>query len=745
MSSESVNMLPNALRGLVMFQVSLSMRGGKKEVRGQPKNWTHLTQSVFTPGLGDNVGILTGATNGILVVDVDCKPGCPSGIPWFDRTFGGLDGVATLVTRTPNNGYHAYFKYDPAVGKIIHRKDMGIDILTDKACVFEGAGYTVARDDAIRQLTAQELSQVLALMQVTSTVNDASSACISHHPLPEPHATAQEQGTTPYTSAMVAHWDSLSERDYTRANKLFQHPEDTPWEIERVPRGWKAMPKCRKCLVDPCKEHSQELHSTLFINTEDGSVVKTCFACGSVCMNRTESKKVINVFNCILNVQLKDAEQTTYQRLVAELLRMAGEEKCLREKRTGVVYRPVRKYAYVRHMEPMDFINSLFLGDADFKSHPNNMDNLIKFMKQYEDPAFPFMVRDPDYIGFANGVLHRVTCEFMPEPPAAGTVCAKYFDMEFTGSTDTPLLDAVLDYQFPPDVRDFMYMCMGRMFGIRDNYGFMLYLMGEAGCGKSVLLNVLSACFERDRVGGINETFEEKFGLFNLYDKDIVVCDDLPKTISRVFPQQTFQTCVTGGKVAIAVKGGAGFTVDWRVPMLWAGNWFPDYIDKGQISRRVLVANYQKAVAQPDPTLEARIIAKELPAFMYKSLTYYRDFLASAGTTGIWGRCPEYFLDQQQELKMERNPLYKFLAENSQYSAGASVHLEEVRARFSAWLGTTVKSLDNGTFAQVHPGCEVHTVMTCKACGNAHRRGCCEDYARTGRTMRKIVRNMVLR
>ena len=29
-------------------------------------------------------------------------------------------------------------------------------------------------------------------------------------------------------------------------------------------------------------------------------------------------------------------------------------------------------------------------------------------------------------------------------------------------------------------------------------------------------------------------------------DCDIVVCDDLPKNISKIFPQQTFQTCIGG-------------------------------------------------------------------------------------------------------------------------------------------------------------------------------------------------------
>ena len=64
----------------------------------------------------------------------------------------------------------------------------------------------------------------------------------------------------------------------------------------------------------------------------------------------------------------------------------------------------------------------------------------------------------------------------------------------------------------------------------------------------------------------------------------------------------------------------------------------------------------------------------------------------------IWKICPEDFLDQQEELKMERNPLYKFLMENTRYKEGEMLTLEEVRNEFTSWLGKNVKSLDNGIF-----------------------------------------------
>jgi phage/plasmid-associated DNA primase len=223
------------------------------------------------------------------------------------------------------------------------------------------------------------------------------------------------------------------------------------------------------------------------------------------------------------------------------------------------------------------------------------------------------------------------------------------------------------------------------------------------------------------------------------------VCDDLPKNISKIFPQQTFQTCITGGKVAIAVKGGKGFTIDWNVPFIWAGNWHCNYVDKGQISRRMLIVEFKKNVINPDPSLKSRIVSSELPAFIYKCLLYYKKLLSINCKKDIWALCPEYFLEQQQEFKIERNALYKFLIENTRYKKDNVVLLEEIRNNFNNWLGPNVKNvsnLDNGTFFQVNKEYTIEKIMTCKFCFGVHKKGCCDQYNRTQKSTKKIVKNI---
>jgi phage/plasmid-associated DNA primase len=439
-------------------------------------------------------------------------------------------------------------------------------------------------------------------------------------------------------------------------------------------------------------------------------------------------------------MNVKDTETTFYQQLVKEMLDVCAEKKYKREKNTGIVYQQVKPYAYERYKIPTDFLNEIFYDDRDFKSHVANMDNLVKFMKQYDDSSFPFLEYNKEYIGFKNGVLNIETCEFNEFPE--GITARKYIDQDFTYSMDTPLMDNVLDYQFEPEVRDFIYACLGRMFGIRDNFGFMLYLLGEAGCGKSLVIDVLCECF--NNVGAISDSYETKYGLSYLYDKDIVVCDDVPKDIHKVFPQQAFQTIITGGKISTACKNADAITVEWKTPLLFAGNWHVSYLDKGQISRRVLVANFERNVYQPDITLKNRIIESELPAFIYKCVTYYNDLLEKSNGKGIWQLCPEYFLEQQEEVRIERNPLYKFLKDNTTYKEGNMVFMEDIKNSFVQWLGKKVHKLDNGTFGQVNQDYIVEIVKVCKHCKKEGRKGCCDKYNNKDRTTKHIVKNIEL-
>jgi hypothetical protein len=111
---------------------------------------------------------------------------------------------------------------------------------------------------------------------------------------------------------------------------------------------------------------------------------------------------------------------------------------------------------------------------------------------------------------------------------------------------------------------------------------------------------------------------------------------------------------------------------------------------------------------------------------------------------GIWSICPEYFRENQEELKKDRNPLYKFLTEKSRYKKDNIVPISEIRDIFSDWLGKRVGKLDNGTFTQVNEQYLIEQRNICNHCSYEAFKGCCYNYKSSERTSIKVVRNIEL-
>ena len=114
-------------------------------------------------------------------------------------------------------------------------------------------------------------------------------------------------------------------------------------------------------------------------------------------------------------------------------------------------------------------------------------------------------------------------------------------------------------------------------------------------------------------------------------DSELCVGNDLPANMSKVLQQELFQSMVTGETVAVPRKNKPALSVVWTVPLLLASNKSLDYSnDEGQISRRVVIFEFPKYIAEKDPELMRRIREEEVPALIAKSASLYlqhvRDF-----------------------------------------------------------------------------------------------------------------------
>ena len=103
-----------------------------------------------------NYGILTGKTNGIIVLDIDTKD---EGVEEFNKYIERYDDPDTYQVQSRTGGYHYYFKYthsDPDVEVLLRRftnsskyRGKGLDIRTDGGYIVGPGSYVHDQKDGI--------------------------------------------------------------------------------------------------------------------------------------------------------------------------------------------------------------------------------------------------------------------------------------------------------------------------------------------------------------------------------------------------------------------------------------------------------------------------------------------------------------------------------------------------------------------------------------------------------------------
>ncbi|KAJ3280001.1 hypothetical protein HK104_000996 [Borealophlyctis nickersoniae] len=534
------------------------------------------------------------------------------------------------------------------------------------------------------------------------------------------------------------------------------------WQvIEGKDGSFQLIPDMLQCLVDPTHNHSEKGHSCLYITAR--TVTLSCFAHGKEKLGKLECKRLLENFRLhILGEKKKESNDMPFDQLRNTLLNVGFENNYKRDG-NGNVWKSVDglMYAYELFEDPKTFLNRVFLDDDLFHGNQDNVDRFTKYMRDFDHSKFPFIKKDRHYLGFANGVLNIVTCEFLPKEKAPDSLCVrKYFASDLdTSRTDTPLFESILRYQYQDEdaeefqgIYNFLLMSIGRMFfkiNERDTWQYMPYLEGTPGSGKLNIMNIIRRMF--DKVGSMSEENEKQFCLSSLYDQELVLIDDLPPNFKDVFPQTTFQTAVSGGLLPVRIMRTTAFSVMWAVPFIFAGNWSADYLDKGQVTRHIIRFLFEHPVKKSDcdPTLESRIVENELAPLIYKCLCLYKEYFEKHNGEDVWKFCPGYFRETQTEMRAERNPLNGFLTSEQRFvyeESGAETPLHEIKRAFEVkFVKKPCKALDRGTFAQANNRWEVKQPKFCKHCKAPHKKGCCASYTRADRTCGNwIVTNLRL-
>lgn len=239
----------------------------------------------------------------------------------------------------------------------------------------------------------------------------------------------------------------------------------------------------------------------------------------------------------------------------------------------------------------------------------------------------------------------------------------------------TPHFDTIMNTQeFPYSARIWMYVFLGRMLywvGDEDNWQVALYHYGESQTGKSTICSLFgNVVYDMENtVNFSSEGMEKTFGLSPMENKYLVYCPEVSEKF--MLPVTDLQSMISGERIMINVKNETARSVEWRAPMMFAGNSFMRANDtKGALARRFVIFHYKNKVTKTDTNL-LKNIAKEVPAIILKCNRFYRAAREYVGSRVLREVLPPYFRTTSTLFRNERSPVFAFLAQEEEFKIQA--------------------------------------------------------------------------
>ena len=403
-------------------------------------------------------------------------------------------------------------------------------------------------------------------------------------------------------------------------------------------------------------------------------------------------------------VPINTDKNTSYQNLLLYLLEELAESEYARY--GDSLYKKIKTkkgyqtYAWEQHKKIKEYIIEKCRKTVKFDqwknmtASANNLKQAVDYLTECPDDELLSLEKDRHIFSYKNGVFITKVNKGTEDEPYWGTlffeygkpmntdyingktVSSKYFDYNFndysdlaeddwfTIMKDCPNFKKILDYQeFTDDVQMWLCVFMGKMgyeLGELENWQAVMYLLGQAGAGKSTILTkILQKWYEEDDVGIIPNNIEKQFGLKPHINRKIVLAPEMQGDCK--LEQTDWQLIVEGGKNSFAEKNKNAESEYWKVPMAMAGNTIIKYkAQSEQVSRRTVVWNFKKKVYDTDTQLDKKL-GKEMPMIMKMCITGYHWAVNKYGDKGIWKILPEYFHENKDEMEQTTNSLQHFL------------------------------------------------------------------------------------
>lgn len=398
-----------------------------------------------------------------------------------------------------------------------------------------------------------------------------------------------------------------------------------------------------------------------------------------------------------------ESTKTPYQSLLLYFFEQFSEEGFTRN---GLnLYKPIIKHGFNTHAwKKQCTLKEYIYQKTDHKINysqwknatangSSNINNAEKYFSEFIGPELPCLSKDRYLFAFKNGnYITKYNISKEGDPPVYtdvfvpyGTehpyinnysVAAKYHDSDFNDFSEysdedwfkiidhCPTFKSLLDYQeFTEEIQMWLCIFMGRMafnIGELDNWQCLLYLLGQAGTGKStILMKILQKWYDEEDVGVISNNIDTKYGIKPHANKMMVLAPEISENFKM--EQTDWQLLVEGGRNTYSEKYKSDETIEWKLHMTMGGNKMMRYKNNSEsVSRRTAVINFWKKVVNTDTELDKKLL-KELPIIMKLCVKGYYSAINKYGKKGIWNILPKYFHENKEEMEQTTNALQNFL------------------------------------------------------------------------------------
>jgi hypothetical protein len=754
-----IKFLQELFKKFVPAVISSKGLNHKKSKKPIHQGWLDITEEESTR-LARNADyhdgpfmFLTGKTTKYITVDLDRKNELRKdhaekidGVLYWDNNYDESDYMNTLIIKTPSGGFHIVYKYEDGIKSGQLEKDVLIDILSDGKAMCFGPGYQILNRAMPTPTPTKLVQQIIfnnninyGLQQVT-TINTNSDTLY-----PSCNKNKIIDITRDYSSEINAavnadfNWNVICSPD----NKVFT-----------------LIPDTAVCTVDNSYVHTEHKHS--YIVVSKWRVVAKCFSHKERTIVGNMSKRLREQF---FPNELKDS----FEEFMHSIIKFCHNYSLYRL--DGFIWKACssKPWIYDKVLSYEEFVNTNFSGSNVFIKNPRKFADVLKYMETVDNPDFPFLKKDIDFIGFDNCLVNIATYEVFT-PKEAKTFAKKLVPRHNIKGLfswyeiDTPLFDSIVQYQIGcEDVYMYFLAFIGRLFyRVKrfDNFNIVPLVKGHSGTGKSTILTVINKMFSPCSVGVINSNNEITFGLESKHDKELLIAHEIGDRFTDRLSSDLFKQMVSGEDISIPRKNKSAIDVTWGVPIFLCSNIHLSYADsQGSISRRLAMFKFEKYVQKKDITLESRIIDYELPALIAKCIRAYEFIIETIGNKSFWDVCPEYFHENIREMNEQTDYIFMFLtlppgdnvfAGKDVYfmeQQGASMLMQEFKNKFMNYMrfkhpGVKYKwTSDYSSFNRL--GYRVVHKNICKGCGSQAISGCCAKYSMANRSKRYFIENLV--